>query len=181
MKVLIFDTETTGVIKHSMIPLTLQPHIIELGMILWDTTKRGAKPKEYTYLFNPGVKLEAVITKITGLTNQDLDGKPTFSVHVDAIAAVVAKADMAIAHNVDFDHSMINNECLRCGKLQFPWPTTLMCTVRQYEHAFGYRPNLQQLYLHVIGKPLAQTHRALDDCRALLEIVRHDRRVLLKN
>lgn len=177
MMVAIFDTETTGIIKHSLIDLKHQPFIIELGIILWDTTQKK-KAKEYSWLLDPGIKLEAVITKITGLTDADLKGQPTFAEKSNAIASVMAKADVAVAHNVEFDHAMIRNECTRCAFPKFPWPKTLMCTVRQYEYAFGHRPTLIQLYAHVLGKPLAQTHRALDDCRALLEILQHDRRIL---
>ena len=34
---------------------------------------------------------------------------------------------------------------------------------------------MKELYAAVLGRPLAQTHRALDDVNALLEIVRHEK------
>jgi DNA polymerase-3 subunit epsilon len=172
MKVVIFDTETTGLVKHSLTPLKDQPYIIELGTIVWDTVTD--QTAERAWLMNPGVKLEAIITKITGLRDEDVVDEPPFSAYVDAIANTFFQANVMVAHNVEFDLAMLHNELKRCDRQQFPWPDTTMCTVRQYEHAFGHRPTLQQLYQHVLGKPLAQTHRALDDCRAVLEILQHD-------
>jgi DNA polymerase III epsilon subunit-like protein len=182
MHVLIFDTETTGLIKHSQVPLAQQPFIIELGVILWERPEPKARGNgnvtEASWLFHPGVKLDSVITKITGLTDHDLEGQPTFAEKANDVASMFAQADVAVAHNFEFDYRMVSNELTRCAFPHFPWPKMTMCTVRQYEHVFGHRPTLQQLYLHVLGTSLAQTHRALDDCRAVLEIMQHDRSIL---
>lgn len=174
MIVAIFDTETTGLLQHSLVPLHNQPHIIELGLILWDPDDDRSEV-EASWLFNPEVQLEPKITKITGLTNEDLVGKPTFAECANKIASMFAQADVGVAHNVEFDVGMMNNDLTRCAFPKFPWPDLMRCTVREYEPLFGYRPTLSRLYFHVFGHALAQTHRALDDCRALLKILKRDR------
>jgi len=50
----------------------------------------------------------------------------------------------------------------------------MICTVQEYHHLFGKRPKLTALYEHIIGRPLAQTHRALDDAMAVFEILDKD-------
>ena len=168
---IIFDTETTGLLLPSSAPLEKQPRIIEFGAIL--ITPVG-KVTEHSWLLNPGIPLEPIITKITGLTDADLVGKPSFADVASKIAALFAKATMGFAHNAAFDMGMIAHEVTRCHYGTFPWPATTVCTVQEYLHVFGWRMNLQKLYLHVMGVPLVQSHRALDDCRALLTILQKE-------
>jgi hypothetical protein len=39
----------------------------------------------------------------------------------------------------------------------------------------GKRPRLINLYEYVMGRPLAQTHRALDDAMAVFEVLQKDK------
>jgi len=76
-----FDTETTGLIKNVALPLNRQPKIIEIGCIREPNIKGRSRFFEAT--FNPGFKLDPVITKITGLTDADLAEQPRFGEHID--------------------------------------------------------------------------------------------------
>jgi hypothetical protein len=61
-------------------------------------------------------------------------------------------------------------ELLRTGwERRFPFPPNQVCTVDSTMHIKGRRMKLTELYEHTQGKPLAQTHRAVDDVRALWE------------
>ena len=61
-------------------------------------------------------------------------------------------------------------ELLRYGwERRFPFPPNQVCTVDSTMHMKGRRLKLLELYEITQGKPLAQTHRALDDVRALWE------------
>lgn len=51
MKILYFDTETTGLMKGG--PLSEQPHIVQLGAILSEATMDGFEDSEIDMLFNP--------------------------------------------------------------------------------------------------------------------------------
>ncbi len=46
--------------------------------------------------------------------------------------------------------------------------------MQEYTPQFGHRPKMTELYENVMGKPLLQTHRALDDVRALYECTKED-------
>lgn len=169
MTFLIFDTETTGLILHPRAKDELQPHIIEWGGLLVD--ERGSELDELNVLINPGVKLDAKITKITGITDDDLDGLPIFAAFVPQIRAMFERADAMVAHNLPFDYGMMKLELARLGALEaWPWPRRMICTVQEHTEEWGRRPKLTELYEHYTGRPLAQSHRALDDVRALKEV-----------
>ena len=123
-------------------------------------------------MFNPGQKIEPIITKITGITNDDLAEAPTFKQQWHEIRPWFQVADVLIAHNLPFDAYLLATELNHCGELEdFTWPAALLCTAQLYEPLWGYRPKLLELYERVLGEPLDQTHRALDDVQALVDIV----------
>ena len=173
MKAIIFDTETTGLLLPSSAPLEKQPRIIELGAILV-STETGIIG-ELTQLINPEMEISAEITKITGITNEDLVGKPTFKEYLPTLRAFFDGADMLICHNAPFDSGMLRNDLKRAGCDDFPWPAETICTAQEYTPVVGKRPRLLQLYEIIMGKPLAQTHRALEDAMAVYEILDKDK------
>jgi DNA polymerase III epsilon subunit-like protein len=167
----VFDTETTGLLLPSSVPIAKQPKVIELAVAL---VEKGKVKARKTWLIQPECALTAEITRITGLTDEDLKGKPTFAKLFPEIKKTFAKADAVLAHNASFDLGMVNNDTLRAIQKPFPWPEICLCTVQEYKHLFGFNPSLKVLYERILGKPLAQTHRAMDDVNALLEILFHD-------
>jgi DNA polymerase III epsilon subunit-like protein len=79
-----------------------------------------------------------------------------------------------VAHNLPFDRAIMRGELARHGVTDFPWPEREVCTVGLYKEAWGRNPKLLELYEDVLGRPLAQTHRALDDVKALVEIIQSE-------
>lgn len=172
MKAIIFDTETTGLLLPSTAPVEKQPRIIELGALV---CSESAILGELSQLLDPQVEITAEITKITGLTNDDLKGKPTFKEFAPQLADFFRGADYLICHNAPFDVGMLKNDLKRAGIEDFPWPETIICTAQEYTPMMGKRPKLLALYEKVIGVPLAQTHRALDDAMAVYEVLTKDK------
>lgn len=172
MKAVIFDTETTGLLLPSSAPLEKQPRIIELGVVV---VEDGVLTSQYNWLINPGCEISEEITKITGITNADLEGKPTFSQLLGEIDFAFLGSDYGFAHNAPFDTTMISNELRLINRGWFYWPTTMICTAQEYTHVMGKRPRLIQLYEHVMGVPLKQTHRALDDAMAVFEVLNKEK------
>lgn len=185
-KRLVFDTETTGFLLPSTAELKDQPHIIEIGLIIvtpkcrhpdCDCGVQGCNDKsllttEKSWLLNPVQPLTDEITKITGLKDDDLRGKPTFIEVLPELIECFLGARELIAHNMPFDLGMLLVELRRIGKeTAFPFPPEQLCTVSSYSHLKGHNMKLVDLYKHVMGVELKQTHRALDDARALLQIL----------
>ena len=173
MDILIFDTETTGLTLHPDAEMTKQPRMIEFGGVLM-SRKDGHIIEEASILINPGVKLEAIITKITGLTDDDLKDAPPFATVLPQLRRLFSEADCLMAHNLPFDRAILRGELARLDVLDFPWPANGLCTVGLYREHWGRNLKLTELYEQVMGKPLAQTHRALDDVMAMVEIIQKE-------
>ena len=174
MRALIFDFETTGLTLHPNAKRALQPRAIEFaGIVL---ARDGTTLAEDSWLINPGEPVSAEITKITGLTNEDLAPAEPFATNLERLRGLCEGVDALVAHNLPFDHSILSHELALAGALDgWRWPSWGLCTAQTYEPLWGRRPRLIELYEDVIGSPYAQTHRALDDVRALAAVVARER------
>lgn len=168
---LVYDNETTGLLKPEVSDLSQQPKIIEFAVVAIDQSYD--RLSEHSWLIHPGEDITPEITKITGLKNEDLRGKPSFIQVLPEIEQVFLGKHRVMAHNLPFDWGMLTNELKRVGReYAFPYPPIQQCTVQlASDLIFGRRAKMTELYEKTLGKPLAQTHRALDDVNALVEII----------
>jgi DNA polymerase III epsilon subunit family exonuclease len=171
----IFDTETTGLLKPQVADLAQQPKIIEFALSIIDDDYNVLS--EHEWLIHPGELITPEITKITGITDDKLRGKPSFIEVLPEIQRALRGVDRIIAHNLPFDMGMLVNELKRIGReYAFPYPPEQVCTVQlASDLIFGRRARMIELYEKTTGRKLDQKHRALDDVHALLEIVRVQR------
>jgi DNA polymerase-3 subunit epsilon len=170
----VFDTETTGLTLHPDAEHNKQPRCIEFGAVLL-SSETGEILEERSQLINPGEALEAIITKITGITDADLKDAPSFAQVAHDIAAMFGRAGTMMAHNLPFDKAIIRGELARLPSMEFPWPENGICTVGLFKDEWGRNPKLTELYEELMGKPLPQTHRALDDVRAMVEFIQQEK------
>ena len=77
---IVFDLETTGLPKAEGSDLDLQPRIIEFGAIRY-TDGTFEEYDRLEFMCNPGHELDPKITKITGITDEDLKDKKPFVAH----------------------------------------------------------------------------------------------------
>ncbi len=149
----ITDIETTG--SHAS-----GNSIIEIGICLHDGKKII---REFETLLDPGRRLPAFITGLTGITDDMLHPAPTFDQVADTLEEIFSDA-VFVAHNVNFDYSFIREEFAAIGR-QFVAPR--LCTMRFARKAF---PGLPSYGLGNICKWLTieneTAHRALSDARA---------------
>lgn len=172
---LVFDWETTGLALHPDADVRKQPKAIEFGGAFIDCAD-GSLVERHERLINPGEPLEAIITKITGLTDAMLKDAPSFGDVLPEFRKMFARASGMLSHNLPFDRAILRGELARRNMniADFPWPMHSMCTVGMYKEHWGRNPKLTELYEQVMGKPLAQTHRAMGDVNALVEIVQKE-------
>lgn len=168
-----FDWETTGLNKHPDADLVKQPKAIEFGGALI-SLETGEVVDEINILIDPQESVDADIIRITGLTDDQLRGQPTFIAAWPRIRPFFDRAEAMFAHNLPFDKTILNSELNRWGIRDFIFPARGTCTVGLYREQWGRNPKLKELYEHVMGVPLAQTHRALEDVRAMVEIVQKE-------
>lgn len=169
MIAIIFDTETTGLIRNEATPLSQQPQIIELGAVKVDVAESMRSGNltvidTFSALVNPGVPLPEIITKITGLKDEDLAEAPSFIEVLPSLQRFFLGAGEMMAHNARFDLMMLVFELRRCGKeFQFPFCPALTDTLSFYP---GKLANWAK---EVKGEAFVQTHRAVDDARVLAD------------
>jgi DNA polymerase-3 subunit epsilon len=173
MSALIFDTDTTGLTLHPSAPVEKQPRVIEFGGVLL-SLENGEIEEEFSLLINPGAPLPEEIVKITGITDSDLRDAPTFEATLPQLRRIFGSARTVVAHNLPFDRAIIHGELRRANITDFPWPAREMCTMGMYRAEWGRDPRLVELYEAVMGHPLAQTHRALDDVKAMVEVIQKE-------
>ena len=171
---LFHDTETTGLKKKFSAPLSEQPSIVELAIILTDEGLNEIDT--FDEMFDPKRPIEEGASKASGILDKDVEGKDSFADHYPRIREMFARADEFWAHNCDFDKDMMMFELARINKvLDFPeefeqWRCSLAEAQSVFPHAESHK--LELLHKEVCNPTTKQTHRALDDVRLMIDVVR---------
>jgi len=125
MRVLVFDTETTGLPKSKIIsPDTLDqwPHIVQFSYIIYDTELMCmVEVFDYIAKMKANVIIPAESTAIHGITNviSEKIGIPIEEI-LNEFFYYIQTVDTIVGHNISFDVDMIKIELLRMiysGKL----------------------------------------------------------------
>jgi len=188
MKVLLFDTETTGLPTEYKIAAQQSPnnwpHIVDIAWILLDTdTNKILQQKSFIIRpTNWTIPLES--TAIHGIHHAFAVsyGAPLEDVIKDFFAI---DCDMYIAHNIKFDENVIMNAVhwdIDGASYRFnkPMKCTMniakgMCKLPFKNGGRGYKPpKLSELYEHVFHeKPIqSRLHGAMYDTQLLTKIVK---------
>lgn len=96
--ILFFDIETVGFPKKDT-PVG----ITEIGMKFVPELGFSKNIEELSQLYSINENVPYEITKITGITNSMLEGKPSISEHIDILQDKINRADVIVAHNAPFD------------------------------------------------------------------------------
>lgn len=167
---IIFDTETTGLIKPDAVGLEKQPSIIEIYCYKQERVDNESNfIEDFESFIKPPAPITEEITKITGINNQMVQHAPEFNQISEEIAEFFLGAERLVAHNLAFDLSMLANELLRCDRiLQFPWPMSHVCTVQKSMHYQQRRLSLTRLHEHLFDCDFPNAHRAKNDVEPLV-------------
>lgn len=167
---IIFDTETTGLIAPDVTKLSKQPEIIEFAAIKVNDFD-FKEISRFEFLCKPACgPLPDKITQITGITDKMLENCKPFSAYYGPLCDFFLGEQTMVAHNVAFDRDMLKFELMRMGAvLQFPWPMHHHCTIERSMHMTGKRLNMGQLYKLSTGKEMKGAHRAMVDAYHLME------------
>jgi DNA polymerase III epsilon subunit-like protein len=180
MKVMVFDTETSGLPKErnpSIYDTDKWPHVMQLSYIIYDI-ETGELDETYdVYInLNPWIIVDPVSTQIHGITREIMD-KKGISIHEALIhfRDALGKVDLCVGHNVSFDKRFIIVEGIR-NNIRMNFPNDY-CTMKnskdicKIEFTFsngtkGFKyPKLMELYEHLFpGIPAPQNlHNSLAD------------------
>jgi DNA polymerase III epsilon subunit-like protein len=118
MRVLVFDTETTGLPQTKILnPDTLHqwPNIVQFSYIIYDTSLNDiVKSKDYIIKVPDNILISEESTKIHGITNEICSKK---GISIDDVLneffCYLRNVDWIIGHNISFDINMVKVELLR--------------------------------------------------------------------
>ncbi|MFK4720813.1 DNA polymerase-3 subunit epsilon [Bradyrhizobium niftali] len=158
---ILLDVETTGL-------NTTQDEIIELAMVKFDylPDDRIARITDVFSGFNePSISIPEEITELTGITDEMVSGH---RIDPNAVASFVSDAVLVVAHNANFDRKFAERYWPQFERK--PWA----CSATEVEwRKHGFDGSRLGYLLAGIGL-FHQAHRAIDDCRALVEILSAD-------
>ncbi|AZU61035.1 3'-5' exonuclease [Neobacillus mesonae] len=153
----VLDLETTG-LDHTTEQIT------EIGAIKLDAAFKEVDRFHTMVSLAPGKELPEFITKLTGITVQDLEGAPTEQEALAKLSEFIGDS-IVVAQNAPFDLSFISR-----GDI---YPKQFICTralVRYVE------PELSASLKDVCkrrGIELNGHHRALNDVEATIDVLKH--------
>jgi len=157
---ILLDVETTGLD-------TASDEVVELGMVKFSYHPDGTVATvldSFSSFNEPTQSIPDDAIKFHGITNEMTAGH---KIDGDAITAFASDAAVIIAHNASFDRKFAERY----------WPVFATkpwaCSVNQIEwRAHGFEGSRLGYLLGGIGM-FHRSHRAVDDCHALLEILAH--------
>ena len=155
---IVLDTETTGVGNDA--------RIIEISMIDMNGNL------VFSSLINPMQPINEKITEITGITNEELSGKPSFVFFSEEIMAAL-KGKHVICWNARFDQERVEYEFSALRKRP---DCSWHCAMKLYHvlklNGSGRWPKLSAA-MEAEGIPSIQSHRSLGDCHDTLHVLQH--------
>ena len=118
MRVLVFDTETTGLPKSKIInpdTLNLWPYIVQFSYVIYDTVINDiVETCDSIVKLQDGITIPEDSIKIHGITNEISDKN---GIDIDLVLEDffyhLNNVDLLVGHNVSFDINMIKVELLR--------------------------------------------------------------------
>jgi DNA polymerase III epsilon subunit-like protein len=181
MKVLVFDTETTGLPKDrfaSFKDTHLWPHIIQLSCVLFDTESKHIVQMNKIIRIGEEVELTERSVEIHGITRERSRSEGiSIADAMRQFKSLCNAADVVVAHNISFDKSMVMVESQRCGVRHELYRTkSYCCTMKSTQEfcniiakspkdgeEYVKYPTLTELHEKLFGTRPANTHDAFVD------------------
>lgn len=174
--IVVLDTETTGLYPG------LGHRVVEIGAVRLENWQPVA---EFNQLIYPERQMEPKASSVSGITDIDLLGKPTFAEIAPELVTFLDGA-LIVAHNASFDAGFLGMEFFiarqaeltgsRQPVLPNPWLCTLLLARR---HFYFGRNNLGNIARR-LGVRMGKAHRALNDVYMTAEILKRMVRQLEK-
>lgn len=155
------DVETTGFDHEAN-------HIIELAMVKFTFSSDGTLytlGDEYDQLNDPGVPIPEEITRITGITDEMVEGE---KFNAEEIEAFIDDASIILAHNASFDRKFVEAS-FSCFAAK-AWG----CSVSQVNWRDAGFESAKLEYLAYRQGFFYSGHRAVTDCLAGIHVLSYE-------
>lgn len=184
MKILVFDTETTGLPLRrdaSILQTALWPHVVQLSFILYDVkTQKSITCQDHIIKLPNEIDLPEESIKIHGITRSIMNRKGVhLSEAMDAFDEAIKEADVAVAHNISFDKRVLMVEAHRLNRPQYFTnggkgiiehctmdKNRLFCNIQMKRLNGGFyvkRPKLSELHEKIFGFMPKGMHDSMAD------------------
>jgi DNA polymerase III epsilon subunit family exonuclease len=149
------DVETTGASAD------LGHRVIEIGIA---RVEGGRIVAQYEQLLDPQRRISAGVTALTGISQDMVEGKPTFQDEFPRMRELMQGA-VVVGHNVRFDLGFLYREFRRAGQqiVEAIGDVPVLDTVRIARRRFGRGGNGLQALAPRLGVHPTVAHRALAD------------------
>jgi len=184
MKILFYDTETTGLPEWKIPSYSdEQPHIVQLAAILADHETQEVISTMDVIIKPDGWDIPEEVIALHGITNEMAISKGISENEALCFFLEMWGGGMRVSHNQTFDQRIVriatkrycyddtieqwkNRENHKCTMLMAK-PIMQMLPKNRY----GFKnPKLQEAYKHFTGKDLEEAHNAMKDAKACMEI-----------
>jgi DNA polymerase-3 subunit epsilon len=157
----VVDLETTGGAPDGR-------GITEIGAV----KVRGGEPLgEFATLVNPGERIPAFITVLTGITESMVAPAPPIESVLPSFLEFAAGA-VWVAHNAPFDTGFLRAACVEFG---YPWPKPLVLDTAALARRALVADEVPDHRLATLARYFKSAHRpchrALDDARATVDVL----------
>lgn len=179
MKVLVFDTETTGLpkFKNSSIYKTDEwPYIMQLSYITYDMDTDKLEIFDDYIRLHKDVEITKESIEVHGITRETCESRGIdINEALEKFIDNVKMSDILVAHNIAFDKRMVMVEGIRNKKLVNKKEIIEYCTMRcgadvckierisSDGEKYYKKPTLSELYQHYFKKMPQNTHNAIVD------------------
>lgn len=168
----VLDTETTGLHPYT------GHRVVEIGAVRFEN---GEKVAELDQLLQPGRLMDPGASRVNGIDDIDLLGKPTFADIAPDLLSLLDGA-LLVAHNAAFDASFVGMEYFingytngtQQGVPANPWVCTLLLA---RQHFYFGRNNLSHI-AQQLNIRMGRAHRALNDVYMTAEIFKRMTQIL---
>lgn len=158
----LFDTETTG-----FEPLT-GDRVIEIAAI--ELINDLPTENQFHALLDPERDIPSDSTRVHGITNAHVEGKPKFAEVADKMLEFFGDSPL-VAHNAPFDFAFISAELERIGRPKLDKARMIDTLVLAKQRFPGMPNSLDALCRRFeIDLSARTTHNALLDCKLLAEV-----------
>ena len=182
MKIIVFDTETTGLPKSREPALSGPnnwPHLVSIAWIVIQNDE--IIKKEYHIIKPHAWVIPPDSTAIHGISHAE--ASETGENLTDILGAFLAeKYDVLVAHNMNFDFNVLMNAMIWDSNYTAPYFGRRFCTMEAsrnlcripFPSGGGWRyPKLSELYEFVLKRPplITNLHNSMYDASLLAEII----------
>jgi len=168
MTIIVYDTETTGLLSVSAAPTEFQPYLIDLYAIKLDTDLQVIDT--ISIRMKPPVMIPAEASKVNGIYDKDVIDCLPFTYWYSTIATFFVGSEIAVGHNIMYDKMILWYELTRMGKqLNFSWPMRDIDTVEVCSQQLGHRLNLTDMHLWLFNEGFDLAHTVDADCKITMK------------